>query len=111
MEGTGLGAPHAIRQAMADALRRAADDLETKPMVDGRRRYNISFEGPPLYTIKPEEGPAALRAVAKQIAVAPLTAAEAEGLFACYSGGVVDADILNWVTPKLEAIAGKELVP
>lgn len=40
-----------------------------------------------------------------------LTPEEAEGLFACYSGGVVEVDTLNAVTPKLEAIAGKELSP
>lgn len=40
-----------------------------------------------------------------------ITPEEAEGLFACYSGGAVDAELLNSVTPKLEGIAGKELVP
>lgn len=40
-----------------------------------------------------------------------ITPEEAEGLFACYSGGQVDAELLNAVTPKLEAIAGKELAP
>lgn len=41
----------------------------------------------------------------------PITAAEAETLFACYSGGRPDNELLNSVTPKLEIIARKELVP
>jgi hypothetical protein len=39
-----------------------------------------------------------------------ITAEEAVNLFACFSGGQVDGDLLNSVTPKLEAIAERELV-
>ncbi len=40
-----------------------------------------------------------------------ITADEAANLFAAYTGGVVDSALFDSVTPKLEAIAGKELVP
>src|SRR4051812_21240089 len=67
MEGTGIGAKWAIKQAMAEALRKAADDLGSRDLTDGERQYNASIEWPKLYTVKPEEGPAALRAVAREI--------------------------------------------
>lgn len=41
----------------------------------------------------------------------PLTPEDAEQLFACYSGGPIDAELLDKITPKLEAIAGRELAP
>jgi len=69
--GTGLGARWAIKCALADALRRAADDLETKDLdSEDQRPYSASIDWPTLYTLKPEEGPAALRAVANEITLA-----------------------------------------
>jgi hypothetical protein len=66
-EAHGIGAKWAIKRALADALRRAADDLEGRDLQDGERGYNARIEWPKLYTVQPEEGPAALRAVADQI--------------------------------------------
>lgn len=40
-----------------------------------------------------------------------ITADEAENLFAAFAGGRVNGALLDSVTPKLEALAGKELVP
>lgn len=39
----------------------------------------------------------------------PITPEEAEALFAAFTGGAPPTQLLNSVTPKLEAIAGKEL--
>lgn len=62
---------------------------------------------------------AALRQVAEEAHVElpettapePITAEEAANLFAAFTGGVVDSALFDSVTPKLEVIAGKELVP
>lgn len=74
--GRGIGAKHAIRQALADALLRAATDLEDADLEKNRRQYNARVEWPDLYTFENEEGPAALRAVAEEVSNIGLLAAQ-----------------------------------
>lgn len=67
MSGHGIGAKWAIRQALAAMVRQAAENLESAELIDGERQYNAAIEWPQLYTFRPEEGPAALRAVADEL--------------------------------------------
>lgn len=101
----GQAAPFMLRVLeLVKAVELAAVESRDSRVADDLRGATARFAG----AIDPEKVVEVAHAADKTPQITP---EEAEGLFACYSGGRVDGELLNRVTPKLEAIAGKELVP
>jgi hypothetical protein len=91
--------------ALVKAIEAAASESPDSRTADELRAATGQFAG----GIEPEQVVEIAHAADGQ--GDSLTAEEAVQLFHCYSGGPIDSELLDRITPKLEAIAGKELAP